>query len=270
MSVVINTNVAANQAATNLGNANAMLQKSLNRLSSGKRIVSPADDAGGLAVSMKMEASIKRADAANTNVANAVSFLQTQDGALDTAGQVLDRINELKTLSSDVTKSSDDVADYNKEFTALKAQLTSLSSEKFNGVDMFSSGATASTLAVGTSEDGTQTVNISKSTLANNVSSITAATDLASLATTDATGAITNVASSRAQNGAESSRLQYASTQLTNTSNNLAAANSRIADVDVAKESAQFAKYNVLVQAGTAMTAQANSSSQVALKLLNG
>ena len=88
MSVVINTNVAANQAATNLGNANDMLQKSLNRLSSGKRIVSPSDDAGGLAVSMKMQASIKRADAANTNVGNAVSFLQTQDGAMDTAGQV--------------------------------------------------------------------------------------------------------------------------------------------------------------------------------------
>ena len=270
MSIVINTNVAAQQAATNLGNANAMLQKSLNRLSSGNRISSPSDDAGGLAVSMKMQASIKRADAANTNVGNAVSFLQTQDGALDTAGQVLDRINELKTLSTDVTKSSDDIADYNKEFTALSSQLTSLTSEKFNGVDMFSSGATASTLAVGTSEDGTQTVNISKSTLANDVSAITAATDLASLAVTDATASLTNVASSRAQNGAEESRLQYASTQLTNTSNNLAAANSRIADVDVAKESAQFAKYNVLVQAGTAMTAQANSSSQVALKLLNG
>ena len=102
------------------------------------------------------------------------------------------------------------------------------------------------------------------------MSAITAATDLASLATTDATGAITNIAASRAQNGAEESRLQYASTQLTNTSNNLSAANSRIADVDVAKESAEFAKENVLVQAATAMTAQANSSSQVALKLLNG
>ena len=268
MSITINTNSAATTASTNLNNANSMLQKSLARLSSGKRITSPADDAGGLAVSMNMEASIKRADAANTNVANAVSFLQTQDGAMNTAGQVMDRINELKTLSTDVTKSTSDVADYNKEFTALQAQLTSLTSEKFNGVDMFSSGTTVSTLSVGTSEDGTQTVDISKAGLANDVSAITAATDLASLAVTDATSAITNIASSRAQNGAESSRLQYASTELTNTSNNLTDADSRIADVDVAKESAEYAKENVLVQAATAMTTQANSSSQIALKLL--
>ena len=151
MSVVINTNVAANQAATNLGNASSMLQKSLARLSSGKRIVSPADDAGGLAVSMRMTAAIGRADAANTNVANAVSFLQTQDGAMDTAGQVLNRISELKTLSTDVTKSSGDVADYNKEFTALSAQLTSLTSREVQRRRPVLRGATASTLAVGTS-----------------------------------------------------------------------------------------------------------------------
>ncbi len=269
MSVVINTNVAANQAASNLDSANSMLQKSLARLSSGKRIVNSGDDAGGLAVSMRMTAAIARTDAANSNVANAVSFLQTQDGAMDTAGQVLNRISELKTLSTDVTKSPDDVANYDKEFTALSAQLTSLTSTKFNGVDLFSSGATASTLAVGTSEDGSQSVNISKSTMANDVSTISAATDLASLAVSDITGALTNVATSRAQNGAESSRLSYASDMLTTTSNNLSAANSRITDVDVAKESANFAKYNVLVQAATAMTSQANSSSQVALKLLN-
>ena len=268
MSVVINTNIAANQAASNLGATNAMLQKSIARLSSGKRIVSSGDDAGGLAVSMRMSAAINRTDAANSNVANAISFLQTQDGAMDTAGKVVDRISELKTLSTDVTKSTEDVANYNKEFVALKAQLTSLTSEKFNGVDLFSSGSSASTLAVGTSEDGSQSVNLSKSTLANDVSTITAATDLTSLATSDITAGLTNVATSRAQNGAESSRLSYASDMLTTTSNNLSAANSRIADVDVAKESAQFAKYNVLVQAGTSMTAQANSSSQVALKLL--
>ena len=264
MSVVINTNLAA----SNLSNANSMLQQSLARLSSGKRIVNPSDDAGGLAVSMNLTAAIGRADAANTNVANAVSFLQTQDGALGTSGDILNRISELKTLSSDVTKSTSDVAAYNKEFTALSSQLTSLTAEKFNSVALFSTGATASTLAVGTSEDGTQSVNLNQSTMANDVSAITAATDLASLATTDVTGAITNVASSRAENGAESSRLGYASTMLTNTSNNLASANSRIADVDVAKESANFAKWNVLVQAATSMTAQANSSSQIALKLL--
>lgn len=270
MSVSINTNTSANTAASNLNAASASLQKSIARLSSGKRIVNSGDDAGGLAVSMRMTAAVNRTAAANSNVANAVSFLQTQDGAMDTAGQVLDRISELKTLSTDVTKSSADVANYNKEFTALKDQLTSLTSQKFNGVDLFSAGATAGTLAVGTSEDGTQSVNISKSTLSNDVSTITAATDLSSLNVSDITGGLTSVATSRAQNGAESSRLNYASQMLTTSENNLQAANSRITDVDVAKESASFARENVLVQAATSMTAQANSSSQVALKLLQG
>ena len=268
MPIVINTNIASNLAATNLDNANSMLQQSLERLSSGKRIVNPSDDAGGLAVSMNLTASIDRANAASTNVANSVSFLQTQDGALSTAGDVLDRISEIKTLATDPTKSTSDIAAYNQEFTALSAELTSLTSSQFNNVALFSAGSTATTLAVGTSEDGTQSVSLSQSTLANDVSAISGATDLASLATTSVTGAITNVASSRAENGAESSRLGYASTQLTNTSNNLQAANSQIADVDVAQESANFAKWNVLVQAATSMTAQANSSSQIALKLL--
>src|SRR5512138_384345 len=108
MSVVINSNYAATVASNNLNASNSMLQKSLARLSSGSKIVNPADDAGGLAVSMRMSAAIRRTDAANNNVANATSFLQTQDGALATAGKVLDRISELKTLSQDVTKTTVD------------------------------------------------------------------------------------------------------------------------------------------------------------------
>ena len=221
MAVSINTNTAANMAATNLNSASSMLQKSIARLSSGKRIVNSGDDAGGLAVSMRMSAAIARTDATNANVANAVSFLQTQDGAMDTAGQVINRISELKTLSTDVTKSSADVANYNKEFVALQSQLTSLTSEKFNGVDLFSAGSTASTLAVGTSEDGTQSVAVSKSTLADDTSTITGATDLTSLTVSTITGSLTAVATSRAQNGAESSRLNYSSQMLTTTENNL-------------------------------------------------
>ena len=160
MSVTINTNSAATVAKNNLNSSNSMLQKSLNRLSSGMRIAKPSDDAGGLAVSMKMSAAIKRTDAANTNLANAQSYLQTQDGALSTTGKVLDRMSELKTMSTDVTKNSTDIANYDTEFTALKAELNSLSAEKFNGVSLFTSGASATTLAVGTTEDGVSTVNI--------------------------------------------------------------------------------------------------------------
>jgi len=153
MSVVINTKSAATLAANNLASSNAMLQKSLARLSSGKKIVDPSDDAGGLAVSMKLTATINRTKAVHTNIANSLLFLQTQDGSYQTTAQVMNRISELKILSNDVTKNPSD--NYNSEFTALKAQLNSLSTEKFNGVSLFTSGASATTLAVGTTEDRT-------------------------------------------------------------------------------------------------------------------
>ena len=131
MSVVINTNSGATSAANNLASSNAMLQRSLNRLSSGSKIVQPSDDAGGLAVSMKLQATINRTAAVNTNIQNAQSFLQTQDGALQTASKVLDRMSELAVLADDVTKNSSDVDNYNTEFTALKSQLGALHDQEF-------------------------------------------------------------------------------------------------------------------------------------------
>ena len=264
MPLVINTNTAASAAAVNLNNNNSMLQKSLARLSSGSKITSPSDDAGGLAVSMRMEAAIRRTDATSTNVANASSFLQTQDGGLKTAGKVLERISELKTLSTDVTKSATDVANYDTEFTALKAQLTSLATGTFNGVALFGGG----TLTVSTSEDSTQSLAITQASLATNVTTITAAANLGALTTAVVTTATTAVATSRAQNGAESSRLGFAAEMLTVNRTNLEAANSRIVDVDVASESTKLARNNILVQASSAMLAQANASSQSVLTLL--
>lgn len=264
MSLVINTNTAASNASVNLNNNNSMLQKSLARLSSGSKITASSDDAGGLAVSMRMEAAIRRNDAAQTNVANAGSFLQTQDGAMKTAGKVLERVAELKTLSTDVTKSATDIANYDKEFTALKAQLTSIVAEKFNGVALFGGGS----LTVETSEDGSQTLAVSKSDLATNVTTITGGANLAAITTTNISDAITNVATSRAQNGAEASRLSFSSELLTTNRTNLEAANSRIVDVDVAAESTKLARNNILVQASSAMLAQANASSQSVMTLL--
>ena len=273
MSVVINTNSAATNASQNLSASNAMLQKSLARLSSGSKIVNPSDDAGGLAVSMRMTAAIRRTDAQNTNVANATSFLQTQDGALKTAGKVLDRISELKTLSTDVTKTTVDTDNYDKEFTALKAQLTSLAAGKFNGVDMFNGTTNAAVaLTVATSEDGAQTQTVTVSNLAQKVKGITDSTKLSNLSITggsaDISQTITDIAAMRAQNGAEASNLGFASDMLSTNKTNLEAANSRIVDVDVAQESTAMARNNILVQAGASMLSQANSSSQVAMKLL--
>jgi flagellin len=264
MSLVINTNTAASTAARNLNHSNSMLQKSLARLSSGSKITAPADDAGGLAVSMKMEAAIRRTDAASTNVANAISFLQTQDGAMKTTGKILERIAELKTLSTDVTKSATDIANYDTEFTALKLELTNQTTNTFNGVDLFGGG----TLTIETSEDGAQTLDVTQADLATDVADITAAADLAAITTTDVSDAITNVATSRAQNGADSSRLGFSADMLAINKTNLEAANSRIVDVDVAQESTRLARNNILVQAGSAMLAQANAASQSALRLL--
>ena len=111
------------------------------------KIVQPSDDAGGLAVSMKLSATINRTSAISTNITNAQSFLQTQDGAFQVAGNVMDRISELKILANDVAKNPSDIANYETEFSALQEQLMAISNETFNGVPLFTPGATATTLA---------------------------------------------------------------------------------------------------------------------------
>lgn len=269
MSVVINTNFAATVAANNLAFSNDMLQKSLNRLSSGSKIVSPADDAGGLAVAMKLTAAARRQGAVNTNIGNAVSFLQTQDGVLKVAGKVLERMSELRTLYNDPTKSASDQSNYDSEFVELQSQLTDLSNEGFNSVNLF--GSTA--LNVPVTESGATTVAIDGRDLSDATSGVgaitsSAVTSLADLNLSDITDAIQNVATFRAQNGAEQSRFGFAAELLTVNKANLEAAASRITDVDVANESTQLARFNILVQSGTAMLAQANASTQIALKLL--
>lgn len=270
MSVVINTNYAATIAANNLATSNSMLQRSLNRLSSGSKIVSPSDDAGGLAVSMKLSAAARRQGAVNTNIGNSVSFLQTQDGALKVAAKVLDRMSELKTLYADPTKSTSDLANYDSEFTELKTQLTDISNEKFNSVALF---GTAS-LSVKVTEDAATSVTINGRDLTSTSTGVgvltgSAATALSALNLSDITDAIKNVATFRAQNGAEQSHLGFAGELLSVNKANLEAASSRITDVDVAEESTQLARWNILVQSGTAMLSQANQSAQSALRLIS-
>ena len=137
MALSILSNTAATKAAFAMNSNNVQLNKSLNRLSSGKQIVTPADDAGGLAVSMKLGSSIARNKSIVANIQNAMSFGEVQDGALSSAAKIVDRMAELKALSLDVMKSSTDVENYNTEFKALQNQLYDLTSEKFNGVSLF-------------------------------------------------------------------------------------------------------------------------------------
>jgi flagellin len=138
MSLNISTNTAALRAGTQLGINQKHLQKSFDRLASGTKLSSPVDDPGGLAVSMKLSAAINRISGAQNNVQNAISFMEVQDGMLDTVGQIIDRMSELKGLSSqDPMKSDQDRASYNNEFKDLQAQLYDISQMKFNGVSLF-------------------------------------------------------------------------------------------------------------------------------------
>jgi flagellin len=271
MSVVINTNMSAIMAATNLSNANAHLQTSIQELSSGSKLTSPGQDPGGLAVSMKLTSEVNRSNDTADNVADATSFLQTQDGALSTVGSILDQISQIQTLAKDPTKSASDVADYDTEFTALQGEITTLGASTFNGISLFGSAANQ-TLAVSTTEDGSSvgTVGITQSNLIadTGVAAILSASSLSSLSSSQTSTAITDVSSMLAQNGADTDRLQFASQMLSVNTNNLTSANSTLSDVDVASESTKLAQYNITVQAATSMLAQANSSPQSVLKLL--
>jgi len=168
MSLNISTNTAALRAGSYLASNNTLLQRSLDRLASGKKISSPVDDPGSLAVSMKLSASINRLAGAQNNVQNAISFLEVQDGMLDTVGKIIDRMSELKGLASqDPMKSRQDRESYNNEFKDLQVQLYDISQQKFNGVSMFAqynSHVTSEALFLGSAlEDNTISIFTSTS-----------------------------------------------------------------------------------------------------------
>jgi flagellin len=290
--ISINTNTAATSAAYNLSNTNVNLQRSLNRLSSGSRINSSMDDAGGLAVSMKLSASIRRTEATQANVNNALSYLETQDGVLKSAEKVVSRMSELIQLAADVTKSTTDTALYGTEYKSLQSQLGSMLGEQFNGINLFTAGGVDvgidnASLQVVTSQDGEQKIDISKLDLgavggyvgtasgdgtAENVSidpdTVFGSATGAAAAISNITLAIQTLAELRATNGSEQVRLTFAADMLAINKTNLEAANGRITDVDIASESANLARLNILQQAGTAMLAQANQANQSVLRLL--
>ena len=277
MGISINTNVAATRAGMYLSSNHANLQKSLDRLSSGRRITEPADDAGGLAVSMKLEHTSKVLRGVTHNLANAISLLQTQDGVLKSIGDIVTRMGELRGMHADVTKHADDKALYDSEFRDLTGQIEDLATTKFNGISLFDDAV----LSVVMTESGTDTFNVSQASTA----SITAVLDTAAAGqaiTVGLTGAesvsantqahyqaaIEAVAGLRAENGGQVRRLQYQLANVETQITNLTAANGRIVDVDIAAESSNLARQQVLVQASAAMTAQANMSNDVALMLL--
>ena len=306
MSLTINTNAAAVTASYNLSRNNAALQKSLSRLSSGKRIVQTSDDAGGLAVSMKLNASISRMQGVSNNIQNAISYLDVQDGVMQGAASIVSRMAELKALSQDVLKNSSDIANYNTEFKNLQVQLYQISQETFNGVSLFAikatGGASDAVFGNGASADNTVSiyttangasgpiVSLNKAALLSALTfnstdmktnlafgatgttlastSGASAVDLSTISVSFFTQAIENIATLRAENGGTVSRLNFAYEQSNRTRSTLEAANGRIMDVDIAAESTRLAKYNILVQASASMLAQPNVAPNAALMLI--
>ncbi|MDG1326613.1 MAG: flagellin [Opitutales bacterium] len=155
MSITINSNMASTNAALNLKRASSRLSKSIQRLSSGNRITSASDDAGGLAVAMKLQSSLRRATASMMNTQNGTSFLQMQDSVLKVAGEIIDRMSELKSFWNDVSKNNTDRETYNHEFHELQKELNSLRGQKFNGVSLFATTSNdKNSLKIITSDDG--------------------------------------------------------------------------------------------------------------------
>jgi flagellin len=316
MSFTVHTNTAAEKATYFLGRNNQALQKSLTRLASGSRITGPADDAGGLAVAMKLSSAIHRLEGAHKNIQNAISFLEVQDGVLSTVGELVDRMSELRSLYNDVMKNESDLSTYDREFKDLQVQIYELAQEKFNQVSLFArytekqgsvegifngSSALDNTMNIYVSAEGDSgtKVSIHKSML---LSSLTIDTtndlkvslygsgnqstifrfanpsidgtnegrliSLREVSVGVFTFAIENIAGLRAQNGASMSRLQFAADHVTLLKSNLGAAKGRIMDADIAAESTEFSKNNILVQASTSMVAQANSLTGLALTLI--
>ena len=239
---------------------------------------------------MRLSAAIRRTEATQANVSNGQAFLETQDGVLKSADKVIARMSELTQLASDVTKSTSDLALYQTEVNGLKSQLNRMMRENFNGISLFSIGTsgstplTSTTLNIVTSQDGTQSVGVTQADLGSVGVLLGTTGNVATIATTEGINittvsnaqaaistvnqAIQNLAQLRAYNGSEQSRLNFAADVLVMNKTNLESANSRIVDVDIASESSNLARLNILQQAGTAMLAQANQSSQSLLRLL--
>ena len=273
--MVINTNLAAMTGARMLDTSQRNLTTSLSRLSTGSRIVNPQDDAAGLAVSSRFTAQISRNSAAMNNLANAVSFSQTQDGFAQKVKHALDRMSELTVLAMDITKTNTDRSNYSVEFTQLQNYISDIGTKEFNSVTLFAGTGTEVTIDSDANTFTKNALDLNSTTaatgLAHAFDSATSAvytTTSASSALSNIQTAIQNLADMRANIGANIQRLNVTHSQVGLLNENLAETNSRILDTDVAEETTEYARFNILVKSGTSMLTQANLLPQAALQLI--
>jgi flagellin len=275
MPVTIKTNIPSLQAQKNLQRSSAALNASFDRLSSGLRIVTAADDAAGLAISESMSTQIRSFTIAERNAQDAVSMVQTAEGALAEVHSIMGRLRELAMQAANGSYTSTDRGFLDTEYQALKAEIGRIQeSARFNGKELLSQNVSTIQFQIGL--NNTQSDQLQLSFGGFGLTAITASTNLvagssisaalAALSTIDA--ALSIVSTERAKYGATMNRLGITISSIETMRLNLSAANSRIRDVDVATETAALARNQVLSQAGVTVLAQANQLPQLALNLL--
>lgn len=274
MGLQVNTNVAALNAYRHLSSTQSTMNTSLERLSSGLRINRAADDAAGLAISEKLRAQTSGLGQASSNAQDAISLVQTAEGALNETHSILQRMRQLAVQSSNDTNTADDRDAIQKEVTALNDELDRIATTtQFNGQNLLDgTGGTAGsfTFQIGANTGQTVTVAFAEAdttTLGTNALDVSTQAGAAA-ALTAIDDAIQTVSGDRADLGAVQNRLQHTINSLSVAAENAAAAESRIRDTDMAKEMSSFSRSQILSQAGVSMLAQANSSPQSVLKLL--
>ncbi len=271
----INHNIAALNTYRQFNNANNAQGKSMEKLSSGLRINSAADDAAGLAISEKMRGQVRGLDIASRNAQDGISLIQTAEGGLNETHDILQRVRELAVQSSNDTNTDEDRVEMQKEVSQLIEEVDRIGKNtQFNTKDIL---ATDQTLDINIGSNSAQALTVAwkaqtKAALgedAVDISAVTIATKTDAQAAIDTMDdAIKSVSASRAQMGAYQNRLEHSINNLNTSSENLTAAESRIRDVDMAKEMMEQTKNSILSQASQAMLAQANQQPQGVLQLL--
>ena len=264
--MIINTNISSLTSTNSLFRNEQAMNKSIEKLSSGLRINRAADDAAGLAVSEKMRSQIRGLEMAKKNAQDGISLVQTAEGAMNEIHDMLQRLRELTVQGTNGIYTTADKANIQAEAEQLLTQIDEIAEKSnFNGINLLN-GAGDVELQIGLNADDRITIDAVDVTAATLGVDNLDVTDTDSLELLDT--AINTVSTERATLGAVQNRLEHTMNSLTNSHENLSAAESRIRDVDMAKEMATYSKYQVLMQSGMSITAQANQKTSLVTKLL--
>lgn len=273
MSMVINHNLQAMNAHRQLGITSGDQSKSIEKLSSGYRINRAGDDAAGLSISEKMRAQIRGLNQASRNSQDGISLIQTAEGALNESQSILQRMRELSVQAANDTNVTVDRSSIKSEIDQLNTELDRIAnSTTFNEKNLLDGTLSSAKFQIGANSAANLTMSVTIGSMTSStlgVSTITVDSNTnAKAAITSVNTAIKTVSSERSKLGAYQNRLEHTIANLDNASENLQAAESRVRDVDMAKEMMNYSKTNVLSQAAQAMLAQANQNSQGVLQLL--